>query len=87
EVFIDNNLSFEEVIQKSQIEGLSILTSGSPPPNPSELLDTKRAREIVSNLAEQTDIVVIDSPPLLAVTDAVALSQYVDGVILMVRVG
>ncbi len=86
EVFIDNNLSFEEVIQKSQIEGLSILTSGSPPPNPSELLDTKRAREIVSNLAEQTDIVVIDSPPLLAVTDAVALSQYVDGVILMVRV-
>jgi len=86
ELFIDNNLSYEEVIHESQVNGLSILTSGSPPPNPSELLDTKRAREIVSNLTQQTDIVVIDSPPLLAVTDAVALSQYVDGVILMVRV-
>lgn len=86
ELFIDSDLDYNTVIHQSEVDGLSILTSGSPPPNPSELLDTKRARDIVGKLTENTDVVVIDSPPLLAVTDAVALSQYVDGVILMVRV-
>jgi capsular exopolysaccharide synthesis family protein len=86
ELFIDSNLDYKTILHQSQVDGLSILTSGAPPPNPSELLDTKRARDIVGTLTQNTDVVVIDSPPLLAVTDAMALSQYVDGVILMVRV-
>lgn len=86
ELFIDDGLDFEAVVHPSEVAGLSVITSGALPPNPSELLDTNRAREIVARLKEKTDVVVIDSPPLLAVTDAVALSQYVDGVILMVRV-
>ncbi len=86
ELFIDSDLDFAEVTQQSDVPGLSIITSGAKPPNPSELLDTNRAREIIAKLTETADVVVIDSPPLLAVTDAVALSQYVDGVVVTVRV-
>lgn len=63
---------------------LSILPSGRPPPNPSELLSTKRAQDLIRSLASEADYVLIDTPPLLPVADAVVVSGFVDATILVV---
>jgi tyrosine-protein kinase len=59
---------------------LRVLASGPPPPNPSELLSVARTGELLKSLAAAADIVLIDSPPILPVTDALALSRWVDAV-------
>jgi capsular exopolysaccharide synthesis family protein len=66
---------------------LSILASGPLPSNPSELLSTDRAAEVLAALRGEADIVLIDSPPLLPVTDAAVLTRLVDGTVLVVTVG
>lgn len=66
------------------VKGLSILPSGPPPPNPAELLSTRAARQILDAMAEVGDYVVVDSPPLLPVADAVTLAGYADATILLV---
>lgn len=71
------------VIKKTKIEGLSIITSGSLPPNPSELLNSARMMEVVKLLSTHFDTLIMDTPPLLAVTDALVLAPRVDGVILV----
>ncbi len=72
-----------EVIRKATIPGLHVLTSGTLPPNPSELLESKRFKDFVAQLGKYFEWVVIDSPPLLPVTDATILAQHVGGVILV----
>ncbi|MBN1813497.1 MAG: CpsD/CapB family tyrosine-protein kinase, partial [Anaerolineae bacterium] len=74
-------------LQPSQVEGLAVLPAGELPPNPSELLGSKRLRELLDELAEDADVVVIDSPPVLPVTDAAVLAREVDGVLLVVDAG
>jgi capsular exopolysaccharide synthesis family protein len=74
---------FEELIRPSEFPNLFLLSSGEIPPNPSELLGSERMREGLSLLAEDYDHILIDSPPIIAVTDAVVLSPAVDGVILV----
>jgi capsular exopolysaccharide synthesis family protein len=66
---------------------LSILTSGPTPPNPSELLGSQQMSELIGVLANNFDIVVIDAPPLLPVTDAAILTAVSDGALLIVRHG
>jgi capsular exopolysaccharide synthesis family protein len=66
-------------------EGLFVIPSGPRPPNPAELLGSDRVQDILEALDESYDIVIIDTPPVVAVTDAVVLSQRVDGVILVVK--
>lgn len=73
--------------QKSVVEGVDILPSGPIPPNPSELLGRPRMREILTRLRGKYDHVIVDTPPVGAVTDAVVLSTVVDGVILVVHAG
>ncbi|PEJ59494.1 capsular biosynthesis protein [Bacillus sp. AFS002410] len=79
--------SLKDFIQKSQIDNLSILTSGPIPPNPSELLSSEKMKNLIAIMYEQFDIVLFDAPPLLAVTDAQIISQVCDGTILVVRRG
>ncbi len=74
-------------LQPSQVEGLTVLPAGDRPPNPSELLGSRRLRELLDELAENADVVVIDSPPVLPVTDAAVLAQEVDGVLLVIDAG
>ena len=74
-------------LQSSQVEGLKVLPSGERPPNPSELLGSRRLRGLLDELAKNADVVVIDSPPVLPVTDAAVLAQDVDGVLLVVDAG
>jgi polysaccharide biosynthesis transport protein len=73
-----------QVVQKTNIPGLLVLTSGTVPPNPSELLESKRFKDFLSQLSQHFDWVLIDSPPVLPVTDAMVLSQIVAGVVLVV---
>ena len=68
-----------------EVPGLHLLPPGSPPPNPAEVLDSVRGREVLASYAERYDVVVVDSPPVLPVTDATVLSQpAADGVLLVV---
>ncbi len=66
---------------------LAVLTAGPIPPNPSELLGSRRTAEMLFKLQSQFDVVLIDSPPALPVTDAIALSTWVDAVILVAAAG
>jgi succinoglycan biosynthesis transport protein ExoP len=75
----------KEAIQDTGIPGLSLLASGPIPPNPSELLHTEQFRLLLADLAKNFDHVILDSPPLAAVTDAAILAPQVDGVILIIH--
>ena len=76
----------ENVLQHfGENEYLDILTAGDVPPNPSELLGSQRMREIVETARTQYDYIVVDLPPVTAVSDAVAISQMLDGILLVVR--
>ncbi|MFN8035821.1 MAG: polysaccharide biosynthesis tyrosine autokinase [Acidimicrobiia bacterium] len=66
---------------------LQVLGTGPVPPNPAELLGTDRVAELLGSLCRTADTVLIDSPPLLPVTDALVLSRRVDGVVLVVSAG
>lgn len=78
---------FDLHLQPTEIESLKVLTSGPIPPNPSELLGSHKMATLVSSLVDSTDIVIFDSPPVLAVTDAAVLSRQVDGALVVVDAG
>ncbi|MGV3117915.1 CpsD/CapB family tyrosine-protein kinase [Clostridium baratii] len=73
-----------DCIQK-RTEYLDILTAGKIPPNPSEMLGSKAMSSLLDELSNIYDVIILDSPPVLAVTDAQILSTKVDGTILVVR--
>lgn len=79
----DHQIPVEELLQQTTLPGLRILSAGPLPPNPAELLGSQRMQEILGDLRELADIVIIDSPPVSAVSDATILSTYVDGVLLV----
>ncbi len=79
--------TYEDVIKSTDIPNLFVLPCGPLPPNPAELLMTKRFAVVLEELAKRFDRVILDSPPLQAVTDAVVLSKQTDGVVLVVRAG
>jgi len=73
--------------QATSVEGLSVLTSGPLPPNPAELMGSRRMEEVIAALARQADQVLFDTPPVVAVTDAAVLATRVDGVLLVISAG
>lgn len=85
--YLSRHMEIDEVIQRLPIPNLSVLTSGRIPPNPAEMISSTRMKEMLRMLTERFDHIVIDSPPLLKVTDPVILSTMVDGVILVVHGG
>lgn len=74
-------------IQKGHFSGLDILASGPVPPNPSELLGSQRFTRLIAYLTSKYDYVLIDSPPILAVSDTLIISRQVEGTILIARSG
>jgi len=74
-------------LHTTQVEGLRILPSGELPPNPAEMVGSQHMQKLLHELAQQVDVVLIDSPPALPVADAVALAQAVDGVLLVLKAG
>lgn len=77
----------DDVMQTTKFPRLTALTSGPIPPNPSELLGSLAARNLLSELRERFDYVIIDSAPILAVTDGAILAADADGVLMVVRSG
>ena len=76
-----------EVIQKTGIENLELLASGPVAPNPSELLGSKRMEQLLERLKPDYDYILIDTPPIMPVTDAAVLSGKVDGLVMLVSSG
>ncbi len=83
---LTGSTTVEQAITSSPIlPNLFVLPSGTPPPNPAELLASANMRDLLNQLREQYDHVVIDTPPSLSVTDAVVLSPRADAVVLVIR--
>ncbi len=81
------DLAIDEVVSATEVEGLYVIASGPIPPNPSELLGSDKMAGSLARLAEQYDVVLLDSPPVIAVTDAVLLAPLVDSVLLVIKAG
>ncbi len=79
--------SYDEVIRTTDIPNLFVLPCGPLPPNPAELLMSNRFDQVLEELQRRFDLIILDSPPLQVVTDAVVLSKKTDGVILVVSAG
>lgn len=77
----------DEIVRTTVVDNLFMIPSGPVPPNPSELLHTERFAQLLCQLGERFDRVVLDSPPLGAVTDAAILGTQVDGVVLVAKSG
>jgi capsular exopolysaccharide synthesis family protein len=75
-----------DAVQESGIAGLSLLPSGPRPCNPAELLSSPRLDELLQDMRERYDFVIIDTPPLLAVTDPCVVAPRVDGILLTIRI-
>ncbi|HEX3932482.1 MAG TPA: polysaccharide biosynthesis tyrosine autokinase [Nocardioides sp.] len=80
-------LSLDQALQKHPDTGLSVLTAGRRPPNPSELLQSRAMQELIRDLRSRFDVVLLDAPPLLPVTDAALLAAQSDGLMMVVRHG
>ena len=85
--FLSGNSDLSGLIQESEIPNLFAVTAGPIPPNPAELAGSARMKQGLVLLAESFDHIVVDSPPILAVTDARILAPVVDGVILVIKGG
>jgi capsular exopolysaccharide synthesis family protein len=84
---VDEAAMRDPPLLETDVEGLRLLPSGPLPPNPSELIGSRRMAEIIGTLSERADIVLFDAPPVIAVTDAAVLASRVDGVLLVIKAG
>lgn len=82
-----NQNQWQEVVRDTTIDTLSLLTSGPIPPNPAELLGSPRMEALMEELRDHYDMILIDVPPVLAVTDSLVMSALCDGVVLVVVAG
>lgn len=81
----EHSVSVNDIFYQTTIENLYVIPSGPTPPNPSELIGSKRMEKLIAALQEAFDLVIYDAPPVLSVTDAQILATKVDGTILVVR--
>ena len=84
---IVEEINDNDIIQKTGISDLYIVTSGDIPPNPSELLASQKLRDFLERMKGEFEIVLLDSPPIIAVTDASILSRVSDAIMLVVKAG
>ena len=82
---LSGQADFADVVQETRHVGVDLLACGPLPPNPSELLASEVARHLLEDLRRQYDYVIVDSPPLLPVTDGALLARITDGALLVVR--
>ena len=85
---LTGNATLQQAVLRSNIlPTLFVLSAGTPPPNPAELLASSNMKDILAELREQYDHIVVDTPPTLSVTDAVVMSTRADSVVLVIRSG
>ncbi len=77
----------DQALHQTTVENLWFLPSGMKPPNPAELLGSQKLRALLNESPNGADLIVLDAPPVLPVTDASVLAPAVDGVLLVVQIG
>jgi len=87
ETFVPSSNGSNPALAADLQKNLYVLTSGPLPPNPAELLASKRMEEVLEGAARSAEVVVVDSPPLLLVADGLSLAKLADGVIIAARAG
>jgi len=84
---LSGGFSLDETIVHTDVSGLDLLTSGPIPPDPSSLIESQKLRDIVNKLKEMYDMVIIDTPPVMAVNDATVVGRIADGILLVIESG
>ena len=82
--YLFGQTQFEKIIKKSEVRNLDFITGGSIPPNPSEILGSSSMKSFIQKLKDEYEIVIIDSPPIMAVSDSEILARFVDACLLVV---
>lgn len=82
---LQNEVEWRNIVQTTAIQRLSLITAGRTPDNPAELLSGSKLLELLKEAREDYDFVLVDSPPILAVSDPCIIAPYVDGMLLVVR--
>ncbi len=83
--YLIGNNTKEEIIQHTEIENLDFMASGPIPPNPAELIETEKMKDLVENLKKEYDFIIMDTPPIALVTDALLLSKFAMTNVFVVR--
>ncbi len=86
-MLLDNAALADPPLQAIGVDNLHMLTSGPLPPNPADLVGSRRMDELIAALRERADYVLFDTPPVLAVSDAAVLGHKLDGLLLVLRAG
>ena len=86
-LLLDEGLELDDVLAESGVEGLRVLISGPLPPNPAELLGSSQMERLIQRIRDQAEVIIFDSPPILAVADASILGSQCDGTLLVVDAG
>lgn len=84
---LSRQYDLDEVIRHTYVDNLDLITSGPIPPNPSELLGSHQMNELMEKLKQDYDVILFDTSPIMAVTDALIISSLCDGVVLVVHGG
>ncbi len=83
--FLTGNIDLEKIIKPTSINNLFIIPAGTVPPNPSELLSSRKINTLFEDLKSKFDRIIIDSPPVLSVSDTLLLGKIVDGIVLVIK--
>lgn len=82
--YLTGNAKLDKVLNQSELENLNFITAGTIPPNPAEMLDSLEMRTFLKKMRDDYDLIILDSPPIIAVTDSEILTSMVDGTLLVV---
>lgn len=85
--YLNGQHTLENILKTTEVENLSVITRGKSPANPSELLSTERFKNLLEQLSTQFDHIIVDTPPILAVTDGIIISQYAGVNLVIARYG
>jgi capsular exopolysaccharide synthesis family protein len=84
-IYLSGNCDYEEIIRKTKVDNLFYAPSGPIPPNPAELIETEQMKKFMERAKKEFDYIIIDTPPVAIVTDALLLARYVDVNLFIVR--
>ncbi len=85
--YVSGGAGLAAIVRPSAVSGLSVVTTGQRPPNPSELLMHPRFADLLARLGETFDIIIVDAPPILAVSDAAIIGRHVGATLIVARAG
>jgi capsular exopolysaccharide synthesis family protein len=83
--YLTGKYSLEEAVLKTHVENVWLMPSGPIPPNPAELLDSDKMKLLLDGIKREIDVVLLDTPPVLAVVDSLIIGSLVDGMVLVVQ--